>query len=291
MKPTFTASIQRDHIHLPAQFPLMVSMSEGVSPSFQRLHWHRALEINWIIQGSGIYIINGREYPFQQGDLFLIDSNDLHRAYEGKDLQMGIVMFEPSLLASEQRYDHDILRPFRSAGPHFSNQISHEAPESRRLVEYIANMRSEYEARQRSYSSALHGLLLLFLTEVNRSFKAEEEGGIRANSKHLEQIRNVIGMMESQLSYPWTLKELAGLIHLSPSRFSALFNDMVGTSPMNYLVQLRLEHAVELLEQGEHSILFIAEASGFRNLSNFNRLFLQHMGVSPSGHIKRIRGK
>ncbi|GGH15486.1 AraC family transcriptional regulator [Paenibacillus segetis] len=290
MKPSFPSSIQRDHIHLPTQFPMMVSTSQGVSPSFQRLHWHRALEINWITRGSGIYIINGREYPFGEGDLFLIDSDDLHRAYEGKDLEMVIVMFEPTLLVSEQRYDHEILRPFRSTGTHFSNQISHKHQSSKRLTKYIADMQREYKAAERGYSSALHGLLLLFLTDINRCFKNEEGEKLRANTKHLEQIRNVIGVMESQVSYPWTLKELANLVHLSPSRFSALFNTVVGTSPMNYLVQLRLEHAVEMLEQGEQSILNIAEASGFRNLSNFNRLFLQHMGVSPTGHLRRIRG-
>lgn len=290
MKSSFPSSIQRDHIELPALFPMSVSMTEGVSPSFQRLHWHRALEINWITRGSGIYIINGREYPFEQGDLFLIDSDDLHRAYEGKDLEMVIVMFEPSLLVSEQRYDHEILLPFRGTGPQFSNQISHQHSRSIALVQYIADMRKEYEATQRGYSSALHGLLLLFLTEINRYFLHEEGEKSRANTKHLEQIRNVIGVMEAELSYPWTLKELADRIHLSPSRFSALFSRIVGTSPMNYLVQLRLEYAVELLTQGEQSILNIAESSGFRNLSNFNRLFLQHVGVSPTGLLRKIRG-
>ena len=88
--------------------------------------------------------------------------------------------------------------------------------------------------------------------------------------------------MELHLDYGWTLQELSDLTHLSPSRFSALFQQAVGTSPHHYLIQLRLTHAVHLLETTDQKIIEIAETCGFRNLSNFNRLFKQHVGASPS---------
>lgn len=286
--------VQPDKISLPARFPLSVSRSKGVTPSFQRLHWHRALEINWIARGSGIYMINGREYAFGQGDLFLIDSHDLHRAYEGNNLEMVIVMFEPSLLGGEQRYDQDILMPFRQTGAQFSNHIAQSHPAGEKLGGYVQEMLNEFEREERSFPSAIRGLLMLFLAEANRRCRVEpnEHGNAETgtNSRHLEQIRKVIQAMDSGLHRNWTLKELANLAHLSPSRFSALFNKIVGTSPMNYMVQLRLEEAVRLLEEEELSVLEIAEASGFRNLSNFNRLFLQHIGMSPSVLRKRLRG-
>lgn len=295
MKPSIPSPlhVQPDKISLPARFPLSVSRSKGVTPSFQRLHWHRALEINWITKGSGIYAINGREYPFERGDLFLIDSHDLHRAYEGKNLEMMIVMFEPSLLGGEQRYDPELLMPFRQTGAQFSNHIPHDHPSGERLAGYMEDMLREYEHEDASYISAIRGLLLLFLAEVNRKCRVEPDAHRNAetSSRHLEQIRAVIQAMDSGLQQAWTLKELADLAHLSPSRFSALFNRIVGTSPMNYLVQLRLEQAVRLLEQEELSVLEIAEASGFRNLSNFNRLFLHHIGTSPSVLRKKLRGE
>lgn len=298
MKPS-TTSIQRDQIELPAHFPLHVSRTEGVSPSFQRLHWHRALEINWITRGSGIYVINGQEYPFSAGDIFLINSDDLHRAYEGNDLEMVILMMEPSLLATEQRYDPEILLPFRDTGSHFSNHISHGQPGCGRLVKYIEEIDDEFASQRRSHASVIRGLLLLLLGEINRSHKRREvsmgpgSGRIHSLSgkRQLEQMRVVILAMEAELSRPWTLKQLADIAHLSPSRFSALFNQVVGTSPLHYLVQLRLDYAVELLEQGNLSVLEIAEQCGFRNLSNFNRLFLNYLGVTPSVMRRRLQGE
>lgn len=293
MKPSTSSSmhIQPDQINLPSRFPLSISCSMGVTPSFQRLHWHRALEINWITGGTGIYAINGREYHFEQGDLFLIDSHDLHRAYEGINLEMVIVMFEPALLGAEQRYDPDILQPFRHTGTRFSNHISHTHPSSSLLGEYIEKMQLEYESGQPSFISAVRGLLLLFMTEINRRFRTEQDTLGYASTKHLDQIREVIQTMDAGLAKPWTLKQLADLVHLSPSRFSVLFSQIVGTSPMNYLVQLRLEYAVKLLEEDDLSVLEIAETTGFRNLSNFNRLFLHHIGVSPSVLRRRLRGE
>ncbi|GAA0136777.1 AraC family transcriptional regulator [Paenibacillus sp. YSY-4.3] len=301
-----TISIQRDQIELPPQFPLHVSRTEGVSPLFQRLHWHRALEINWITRGSGIYVINGQEYPFEAGDIFLIGSNDLHRAYEGIGLEMVILMIEPSLLATEQRYDPEILLPFRDIGSYFSNHISHEQPGSERLAGYIEAIDAEFAAKKPSHVSIIRGLLLQLLGEVNRSFKHEDiipGGGKRevisststrrsvSGRRQLEQMRAVILALEAEVSHPWTLKEMAEIAHLSPSRFSALFNQVVGTSPLHYLVQLRLDHAVELLEQGELSVLEIAERCGFRNLSNFNRIFLNYLGVTPTAMRRRLQGE
>lgn len=51
---------------------------------------------------------------------------------------------------------------------------------------------------------------------------------------------------------------------------------------MDYLIQLRLSQAAHLLESTDKMIIEVAEECGFRNLSNFNRLFKQHVGKLPS---------
>lgn len=285
--------IQPDLIQMPGEFPMTVSVSKGVSPLFQRLHWHRALEINLITSGMGTYIINGQEYQFAAGDVFLIDSHDLHRAYEGKDLEMVVIMFEPSLVSSEHRYNPEIMLPFRQTGSLFPNRITADQIEAANagLNEYILRMLEEYQSEQSSRYSVLHGCLLLLLAEVHRHFRQPETAEARPAVKHLEMIRESIQRMESDLERAWTLSELAEQAHLSPSRFSAIFSQAAGMSPMNYLLQLRLDHAVQLLEQSSLSILEIADQSGFRNLSNFNRLFLRYVGKPPSAMRRKLQGK
>ncbi|MBH5318981.1 AraC family transcriptional regulator [Paenibacillus sp. GSMTC-2017] len=273
--------IIRDEIDLPQGFPIIMSQTEGVSPPFQRLHWHSTLEINYIYSGSGYYLINGSRYEFQQGDIVLINSNDLHRAVETENLVMGILMFDPAYLALEQRYDTDLLIPFREMGMRFDNVLDREHPELTRLSTIFAEMRDEYVRAEPHYEAIVRAKLVSFLAYVNRYFARNSESKSH-HARGMESIRNVLHVMEEQVEYAWTLKQLSEKAHLSPSRFSTLFTQVVGTSPMDYLIQLRLSRAVEMIETTDHKIIEIASDCGFRNLSNFNRLFKQHIGKLPS---------
>ncbi|ACS99527.1 AraC family transcriptional regulator [Paenibacillus sp. JDR-2] len=279
MKPIPT--VTRDLIELPPAFPIVISQSEGVSPLFQRLHWHTALEINYISRGSGYYLINGTRYDFREGDILLINSNDLHRAFENEGLVMTIIMFDPAYFALEQRYDTELLIPFREIGMRFDNMLDRGHPILPRLGAAIEEMRCEFAGREPHYEAVIRSQLVQFMAFVNRYFAKEQE---RRSSRirGMEIVRLTLNTIEADIAYPWTLKELAAAAHLSPSRFSALFVQTVGTSPMDYLIQLRLSAAVSLLESSDKKIIEVAESAGFRNLSNFNRLFKQHIGKQPS---------
>lgn len=274
-----------DHVEYPdTSFPFTAATTEGVSPGFQRLHWHQALEMNYIRRGNGYYLINGMKVPFQEGDILFINTNDLHRAFETSDLVMDIIMFDPSLLAIDLKYDPGLMRPFREAGVHFGHIITRDIPVSRELGEIFQRMMKEYRVRDDAYMSLIRADLIRFLGLVHRSLKEPLQHVVPMAVKFrgMHALREVLHTMELNLDYSWTLNELAGIAHLSPSRFSALFHQAVGTSPLNYLIQLRLTRAVHLLETTDSKIIGIAEQCGFRNLSNFNRLFKQHIGLSPS---------
>ncbi|SFE74439.1 AraC-like ligand binding domain-containing protein [Paenibacillus catalpae] len=279
MKPV--PDISRDLIELPSSFPIVISQTEGVSPLFQRLHWHAALEINYISRGSGYYLINGTRYEFREGDIILINSNDLHRAFENEELMMTVIMFDPAYFALEQRYDPELLIPFREIGMRFDNLLDRGHPMLARLGGAIEEMRDEFTRREPHFEAVVRSQLVQFMAFVNRYFAKEQERGA-SHTRGMETVRQVLNAMEADIVRPWTLKELAASAHLSPSRFSALFVQTVGTSPMDYLIQLRLSAAVSLLEASDKKIIEIADICGFRNLSNFNRLFKQHIGKQPS---------
>ena len=276
-------SISRDLIELPHKFPVLISQTEGVSQSFQRLHWHTALEINYICKGSGHYLINGNRYEFQEGDIVLINSNDLHRAFESEDtgLVMMIIMFDPSYLAIEQRYNTDLLVPFREMGIRFDNLLDRTHPMFTRLTAAIKEMEAEYVAKEFHFEAVVRVQLIQLLAFVNRYFSRNSDRST-IHARGMEKIRNVLDRIEGDIGYPWTLRELADTVHLSPSRFSSLFVQTVGTSAMDYLIQLRLSHAVNLLESTDKKIIDVSLECGFRNLSNFNRMFKLHIGKLPS---------
>lgn len=284
-------SIPREKVVLNKRYPVYIAETVGVNLQYQKMHWHDVLEINYIKSGYGYYVINGKTFEFQPGDILLINSNDLHCAYEIRDLIIQVIEFDMSWFVSTLRFDPEILSPFKDMGIHFTNLLDRNSPHIEELRLLLQAVMEEHEREQRSYISMVHALLLRFLSCVNRHFRLDSANryGKEIGSEQLEKVRRIIHAMEERLSHPWTLEELAAAAYLSPSRFSDIFRRAVGTPPLEYLILLRLEQARIMLETTSMKICDIAMECGFRSLSNFNHLFRKHMGMSPK-HA-RIRKK
>ncbi|SFD54655.1 AraC-like ligand binding domain-containing protein [Bacillus sp. OV194] len=83
------------------------------------------------------------------------------------------------------------------------------------------------------------------------------------------------------LSENITIEDMAKRARLSPSRFSALFREHFGMSPYQYLLQLRIQHAEELLINSTLKLHQIAEYCGFADAQHFSKAFKKNTGRTP----------
>lgn len=83
-----------------------------------------------------------------------------------------------------------------------------------------------------------------------------------------------------------TNEELASLTGLSTVYFRKLFTYTVGTSPISYAQNLRIEKAKELLKSDYGSLSDVAMTLGYSSLYDFSRAFKKHTGTSPSKYGK-----
>jgi AraC-like DNA-binding protein len=90
---------------------------------------------------------------------------------------------------------------------------------------------------------------------------------------------------------PWSVAQLAAVVSMSPSRFSARFTDAVGDSPMVYVTKWRMNIACRLLKGSRRTIDRIATEIGYDSQAAFSRVFKKHLGVSPAAWrgIKRAQ--
>ncbi len=78
------------------------------------------------------------------------------------------------------------------------------------------------------------------------------------------------------------LAQLAGMIGMSPFAMLRIFSRVVGTTPHQYRLRLRLRNAAQLLLGTDENITEVAYSAGFADLSNFVRTFRRASGLSPS---------
>ncbi len=85
-----------------------------------------------------------------------------------------------------------------------------------------------------------------------------------------------------------SVEALAKMCNISPEYFRKIFKSFYGVSPVQYIANLKLTHAKELIESGLYSVTTAAEASGFSDMSYFSREFKKAFDISPREYKKQI---
>jgi AraC family transcriptional regulator, glycine betaine-responsive activator len=95
------------------------------------------------------------------------------------------------------------------------------------------------------------------------------------------KLQRVLGMMEASIDKPRSIEDFADTVALSPRQLERLFTEHLGVSPHRHYVNIRLEHARQLLRQTRMTILDVAMASGFNSASYFSQSYHERFGHSP----------
>jgi transcriptional regulator GlxA family with amidase domain len=91
----------------------------------------------------------------------------------------------------------------------------------------------------------------------------------------------VLEYVRAHLSEPLTVADMADLVNLSPSAFAHLFRDVTGRSPYQFVKEMRLDRARELLVDGDFTVARISKEVGYASVSHFISEFRGRFGVTP----------
>jgi AraC-like DNA-binding protein len=94
----------------------------------------------------------------------------------------------------------------------------------------------------------------------------------------------VLEYVRAHLSEPLTVADMADLVRLSPSAFAHLFRDVTGRSPYQFVKEMRLDHARELLVDGNLTVARISKEVGYASVSHFISEFRGRFGVTPRAY-------
>jgi AraC family transcriptional regulator, arabinose operon regulatory protein len=105
------------------------------------------------------------------------------------------------------------------------------------------------------------------------------------------RIELITSKMKKDTTAPWDTPTLAVLVNLSPSRFRHLFKQETGTSPAQYLKDIRLAKAEKMLRTTFLSIKQILKQVGIASNAHFVRDFRRKYGTTPTTYRRRLKRK
>ena len=233
-------------------------------------HWHEHIEIHYMLEGTGVFFLNQKRYEVKEGELFIINSNELHKGIcERLPYLSQVVIFTMDSISEELAKRNIIFQT-----------IIQKDDEIDRLMHLIHIEQSGVEFGYKQLCKSLVSQLVVYLSRNYAIDMLEERDSIKRR-KNLERLNTVLCYMENHYPENISNKQLANLVYLSEDRFNHLFKENIGTSPLQYLNEIRLKKAKSLIQTQDCAIVEIAEAVGFENYNYFGRLFRRQYGCTP----------
>lgn len=254
-------------------------------------HVHPEIELTLIVRSRGRRFVGDSIEPYEDGDLVLLGSN-LPHTWDSDPRRRGpheavFCQFSESFLGS------DFLR-------------SPEMAPTRRLLDRAGRGLRFSGRTQRAVSRRMEGMdrlaglaRLAALLEVLDLLARSRDVRPLSSREFVPTLRRgdagridrVCRVLNERCTGRITLAEAAAAAHLSIPAFSRFFRRKTGRTLVAYLNELRTGLACRELVESERSISDIAFDSGFNNLSNFNRRFLELKGMSPRAFRRQFQSR
>ncbi len=247
-------------------------------------HFHSNYEIFYLLAGERVYFIKDRSYHVRKGNIIFIKPFDLHTTQDTgtPNHERFLIKFNPEFLVDSAGVAPQSLEllfsryNFVSFDPLYQNAVD-------RLFE---TMRQEIQNRSFDYENCLRSLLLQLLIFAARNTNRNEEVP-HLNPTH-GRISEIVKYINQNYQEKLTLSMVAGLFHVSPYYLSRSFKEVTGLTFTDYFNNLRVSIAQKMLQDSDHSVLFVANEVGFENQSYFGKLFKNITGISPLQYRKRL---
>ena len=274
---------RKEFIHLPGDFPFDLFTAIGAGGVDPVLHFHDCLEINYIVEGSGVNYIEDKHYELVPGDFYVINNLEHHIAAGNGSLKMLVIVFDPIFIWMNNPFDYEYLKPFFNRSIKFSNRISKDSKISAQLAEGFRTMELEWKSRQPGYRLVIKSLLMKLLADLYRNCTLNNEISDEAKEFHksYDRLRSVIEYINANLERKLDLDELAGIAFMNRTYFSSFFKKVMNISLSDYIESLRINKAQRLLRTTNDSITEIGLSCGYNDITHFNRVFKKVNSLSP----------
>ena len=243
-------------------------------------HWHNSAEFSFILKKGCDFVIKDEEYKPEPGDILCTWPRELHEIKSSPEEGYILLQFSSSLIENNT----DIATAVR-----FLNKCHYiSAKKEPELAKKISGLVDEfldiYYNKQYFVETKCKIIIyniLLLIGEYVMQERRELIGNENFSDKSWEYIRSACSYISEHSTDDISQAEVAGVIGLSPYYFSKLFKDYTHMTFPAYLANIRVQNAINLLENKQLPITECAFAAGFQSTTTFNKVFRETTGCTP----------
>ncbi|MEK4040197.1 AraC family transcriptional regulator [Paenibacillus sp. FSL L8-0493] len=278
MKPVFYESTLFD-----------ISRKKQVYTSMPARHYHDAYEILYLISGDFYYFIGDRTYQVAGGTLLFMDIHEMHKL-----VNSGCNMYERvTLLFKKEFLQHfctgsqceELLELFKSD----YRALKMTGMDQYFIEQLFQKMIQEGKKQARGYEQYQQILLVELLLYLNRKlFDSRTASFVESNRTH-KKVLDIVNYVNQHYMEPLKLCEISRQFDISSSYLCRTFKESTGFSFIEYINNIRIKKARDLLVGSSFNVTEIAGMVGFDNTSHFGRTFKLIMGISPLCFRKQFK--
>lgn len=233
-------------------------------------------KFHYILEGSGVFEINGKRYELHKGQGFLICP--------------GTVTFYQADMDNPWKYCwigfNGIKAPTLLKHAHLTNETPIYNFEKSELFSSSIDQMMQSKHMIVGRELKLTGLLYLWLSALVECQGSERSTNGKETGKE-HYIAQVVHFIEMNYASKITVQSIAAFIGLQRSYLSSIFKDVMNISLQDYLIHFRVRKACELLQHTSLTIGDIARSIGYEDPLLFSKMFKKVMKHSPSDYRKQ----
>lgn len=232
-------------------------------------HLHKELEVVHVIEGTSIAYADKNSYLLNPGDTFITFPNQVHYYETLKKGLFLVFIFSPDII-------YGMSGELAKSKPDI-NFISGSNSELPEIFDKINNISGKYA--DMVLSGYLNVMMSIILPRLNLK-TVDKENNSAFNC--------LIDYCTRNFKEDINLDTVAEELHLSKYYISHLINHRLKQNFNEYINNLRIAEACNILKETDTKIADISENVGFGTIRSFNRAFKQIMGVSPAEYRNNI---
>lgn len=241
-------------------------------------HWHREMEILYILNGHATVTMDGKEHSLNPLDLIVLDFSKIHEVVYQMPQTMGICIHISRAML--QRY----LPETELVGIQCSCEwiLPKQRERYVKLCQYLKELTVLYMNQEKSYRLRSTALILNILAELLEDFSypvTKEASELQVNN--MGRMEQICDYVEHHYKEEISLQEAADELGLNKEYFCRFFKKNMGTSFICYVNQVRLNYIYQDILHTDLRIQEVMERHGFWNEKLFYRMFKERYGCTP----------